>query len=191
MNIFMQSERLWFRAPEATDLERLAGWINHPDIRRYLAQRVFPINLEAEREWLQNVSRQPQGAAREHVVMLFGLLGKEEPIGSAGLHGINWIVRRAEFGILIGDPAQWSRRFGREVTRRMAQYAFEDLNLNRVELRVNARNVRGRKAYEAAGFTLEATLRQATYADGQFDDILVMSLLREEWQASRGEAPLR
>jgi RimJ/RimL family protein N-acetyltransferase len=182
MTVFFSSERLWFRPVEVADAPRVAGWINDPRVRKHLATRVFPLNLLAEEEWIKRVSALPSPTVSEQVVLLFGLLGAEAPIGSTGFHGINWVVRRAEWGILIGEAEHWNQGYGREVARRMLRYAFEEMNLNRVELRVNTANLAGVKAYEAAGFVREGTLRQASWVDGRHEDILVMSVLRQEWK---------
>jgi RimJ/RimL family protein N-acetyltransferase len=183
MSVFFSSERLWFRALEAADAPRVATWINDPRVRKHLATRVFPLSLEAEEEWVKRVSAPPSpSAAVEQVVLAFGPQGSETPIGNTGLHGFNWIIRRAEWGIVIGEPEYWNQGYGREVARRMLQYAFEDLNLNRVELRVNTANAAALKAYAAAGFVREGTLRQAAWVEGRHEDILVMSVLRQEWK---------
>jgi len=182
MTIFFSSQRLWFRAPELTDVARLTQWMNDPRVRKHLAARVFPLSLHAEEEWIKRVSSPPLGPPAEQVALLFGLQGSEQPIGCTGFHGINWIIRRAEWGVLIGEPEHWNQGYGREVARRMLQYAFEELNLNRVELRVNTTNIAGLRAYEAAGFVREGTLRQAAWVEGRLEDILVMSVLREEWR---------
>ena len=179
--VFIESERLWFRPPEMSDVELISGWINDPRIRKFLDSRVFPLNLESEREWIKNVTGSSAKAAKTEIVMLFGLKGASDPIGSAGLHAINWIVREAEWGILIGDPANWNQGYGREVAKRYLKYAFEELNLNRVQLRVSTANERGIKCYQDAGYKLEGTMRQAAYSDGSYDDMQMMAVLREEW----------
>jgi RimJ/RimL family protein N-acetyltransferase len=48
---------------------------------------------------------------------------------------------------------------------------------------VYAGNARARRSYEKAGFTLEGTLRERHFAEGRHEDVLVMSLLRPEWEA--------
>jgi len=187
MAVFLESSRLWYRAPEPADVPRITVWINDPRVRRHLATRVFPLSLLAEQKWIERINPDPTQAGSDHVVLLFGPKGGDVPIGSTGLHGINWIARRAEWGILIGEPEQWNRGFGREVARRMLHYGFAELNLHRIELRVNTANLAGIKAYEAAGFVREGTLRDAAWVDGHHENILVMSVLRQEWQDS-GEA---
>jgi len=65
--------------------------------------------------------------------------------------------------------------------RTMSRYGFEELNLNRIWLRVYDTNPRARKAYEKAGFVYEGTLRQAEYKHGRYIDVHVMSILKSDW----------
>src|SRR5687767_7199769 len=107
MSIFFESARLWYRPPEESDTSRLTAWINDPRIRKHLATRVFPLSEKSEREWIVEVNADSRKTSVERVALLFGPRGSTDPIGCTGFHGINWIIRRAEWGILIGDPAHW------------------------------------------------------------------------------------
>ncbi|MCX7795915.1 MAG: GNAT family N-acetyltransferase [bacterium] len=64
----------------------------------------------------------------------------------------------------------------------MLRYAFEVLNLNRVELTVYDFNKRAIRCYEKTGFTLEGRLRQKIFKNGNYQDVLIMSILKEEWK---------
>jgi RimJ/RimL family protein N-acetyltransferase len=180
---FFESERLWFRAPELADVPLITAWINDPRVRMNLDVRRFPLNQSTEEEWVRNASGPPDKAPRTDITLLFGARPDERPMGSAGLHAINWLVREAEFGILIGSPEDWNKGYGREVARRMVRYGFEELNLERIKLRVNASNMAGLKAYEAAGFVTEGRLRKAAFINGAYEDMVCMAILREEWKA--------
>lgn len=50
--------------------------------------------------------------------------------------------------------------------------------------RVRLRAVR---SYEKAGFVLEGRLREAVYKSGKYDDVLIMSVLRPEWDSRTKE----
>jgi RimJ/RimL family protein N-acetyltransferase len=50
---------------------------------------------------------------------------------------------------------------------------------------VYAGNLRAIRSYEKAGFSLEGRLREAVYKRGAYDDVLIMSVLRSEWDAGR------
>ncbi len=63
------------------------------------------------------------------------------------------------------------------------KYGFEDLNLHRIWLRVFETNQRAIRSYDKAGFTLEGKFREAQYRDGKYVDVMIMSMLKSEWQA--------
>lgn len=63
----------------------------------------------------------------------------------------------------------------------MLAYAFETLNLNRVELGVHDFNTRAIRAYERAGFVREGVRRQHAFIDGRYIDSLVYGILASEY----------
>ncbi len=102
-------------------------------------------------------------------------------IGSTGFFNLDYKNRCAELGIMIGDKSCWNQGYGTEAVRLLVQHGFHTLNLNRIYLRVLENNPRAIRAYEKAGFTHEGRQRQAEFKDGQFVDLLVMSILKEEF----------
>ena len=67
----------------------------------------------------------------------------------------------------------------------MAKHGFESLNLHRIELHVREGNERGIRAYERVGYKREGLLREDVFIEGRYQNTIVMSLLREEWDAKR------
>ena len=63
----------------------------------------------------------------------------------------------------------------------LLRHGFRTLNLNRVYLRVHADNKRAIRTYEKVGFVHEGKLRQAVYKNGKYKDVLLMSVLHDEW----------
>jgi hypothetical protein len=97
-------------------------------------------------------------------------------------------------GIFIGEKTLWNKGYGTEAMRLLLRHGFETLNLNRICLRVFETNPRAVRSYEKAGFMLEGRERQGMYKDGQYIDVLMMSiLLRMDRTGARGEhaEPLR
>jgi RimJ/RimL family protein N-acetyltransferase len=99
-------------------------------------------------------------------------------LGATGLHRIDWQLRRFEIGY-------WARRghagqgYISEAVRRLARMAFEDLEAQRVEVRMDERNDASQRVAEAAGFEFEAVLRQEAVAvDGHPRDTRVYAKLR-------------
>ena len=88
---------------------------------------------------------------------------------------------------MIGDKSVWNQGYGTETMRLLLRHAFQTLNLRRVFLRVNSDNLYAIRTYEKVGFMHEGRLRQAVYIDGEYDDLLMMSVLRTEWDALQKE----
>ncbi|MDC1141646.1 GNAT family protein [Planctomycetota bacterium] len=179
---FLESERLWFRAREESDAAFFTEILQMPLIRQHLGIGRFPFNEEGERKFLQHSSEPPAIDAATDVAFVFGLKGETEPLGSSGLHRINWLHRNPEWGIVIGRPEEWGKGYGREVAKTMLNYAFRTLNLHRVYLRVDAGNEKGIKSYLATGFKQEGLMREAVFVDGSYQDQILMSVLQQDWE---------
>jgi RimJ/RimL family protein N-acetyltransferase len=67
------------------------------------------------------------------------------------------------------------------------RFAFDQMNLNRVDLQVLDDNERGIRCYEKIGFVREGVQRQYRYREGRYVDMIMMSILREEYEARRDE----
>jgi RimJ/RimL family protein N-acetyltransferase len=167
------------RAIERQDLPGFVAWLNDPEVRKNLLVTV-PLSQAQEDNWFeQNLRRpleeQPLGI-EVHTPKGWQL------VGNCGFAKLDWHNRNAEIGIFIGDARFWNKGYGTEAMRLMVKYGFYTLNLNRIYLTVFETNHRGIRCYEKAGFIHEGRLRQAIYQDGRYIDMLIMSMLRSEWE---------
>jgi diamine N-acetyltransferase len=178
----IRGERVYLRAPERSDVPRFVQWFNDADVLRNLAMRA-PMSEAVEERWFDEMLPR-QG--RTDLLLVICVTADDRAIGTVGLHGIDQSNGTADFGIAIGEPAEWGKGYGTDATRAICDFGFGELRLERIGLYVYADNQRGRRAYEKAGFTLEATLRRAHFARGEHHDVHVMGLLREEWLALPG-----
>jgi RimJ/RimL family protein N-acetyltransferase len=175
--IFGETIRL--RAIEPADLERFVEWFNDPEVTHHL-MRFLPMSMQAEQEWFERLQKQEEESRP------LALDAKEGDrwvhIGACGLHGIDWRVRRAELGIAIGDKRYWNRGFGSDAVRTLLRHGFATLNLHRVYLYVFEDNERALKIYQRQGFQEEGRLRDHSYRKGSYRDMIVMGILRSEWE---------
>ena len=104
-----------------------------------------------------------------------------EPIGQTALFRIDWVGRMAVFYIGIAGKENWSKGYGSEATAMIIEYAFQTLNLNRIQLHVSVENEGAVKVYKRTGFEIEGTLREAMYHHGQYSDFYVMGVLNKDW----------
>lgn len=180
----IRGEEVFLRPSERTDVTTFVRWFTDADVLRNLAMR-SPMSLAAEEQWFDRML-QAQGTSDYHFVIC--LLADARPIGTIGLHEVDAQNGTAEFGIAIGEKAEWGKGYGTDATRAICEFGFAQLRLERIGLQVYAANERGRRTYERVGFVHEGTLRRAHFADGRHHDVHVMSLLRDEWLALRRRA---
>jgi [ribosomal protein S5]-alanine N-acetyltransferase len=153
--------------------------MNDHEVTRNL-RRYLPLSLREEEGFIDKLGQDEHGFAVGIVVRETDRL-----VGGTGLHQMDFRNRHTQFGIFIGDKAEWGKGYGTEATWLMVKYACETLNLHRVWLHVYEDNPRGIRAYEKVGFRREGVLRQDNYRDGRYWDTLVMAVLRDEWDAVR------
>ena len=95
---------------------------------------------------------------------------------------INWKNKVLEIGSTwIGREFHGSG-LNTQMKKLMLDYAFNSMNFEKVEFRVDARNIASRKAVEKLGCQLEGILRKNVYLlDGFKRDTCCYGLLKEEW----------
>jgi RimJ/RimL family protein N-acetyltransferase len=104
-------------------------------------------------------------------------------IGSCGLDMASEANRTAELGIMIGEKDCWGLGYGTDAIVTLCGLGFRQLNLHRVGLCVFPFNPRGQRCYEKCGFQVEGRQREAVFKHGQYHDIVLMGILREEFAA--------
>lgn len=171
MTILGRKTRL--RAIARSDIPTFVRWFNDPEVRQYL-ETYMPMSLAQEERWFE--AQLEQGD--RFIVGIETLEGRL--IGNLSLTNIDWKNSKAVLGIVIGEKEFWGRGYGTDAIVTALGFAFRELNLHRVSLRVYEYNHRAIRCYEKCGFRREGRLREAHFRGGKYHDELVMGILREE-----------
>ena len=174
--------RTRLRAVERGDVEKLHAWVNDPEVTEGLAL-YLPMSMRDEEGWFDRVANRPQPEKPLAIDCREG--DGWRLIGNSGFFDLDSTARSGELGIMIGDKTFWNKGYGTEAMGLLLQHGFMTLNLNRIFLRVYVNNPRAIRSYEKAGFILEGRLRQAVYQHGAYSDVLIMGVLRAEWDAKK------
>lgn len=91
--------------------------------------------------------------------------------------------RSGALGYCFGEAA-WGHGYATEAARALLGWAFDTLDLNRVQAETDTRNAGSARVLEKLGFQREGTLREDCVVDGVVSDSWVYGLLRREWSAA-------
>jgi RimJ/RimL family protein N-acetyltransferase len=109
-------------------------------------------------------------------------------IGECHLSLLNRVDGTARLSIGIGDRNCWGKGYGRDAVGVLVHYGFIMQNLRKVCLQVHATNERAIRCYRAVGFIEEGRQSQQVWSGGQYLDLVLMGLLREDWLMARKPA---
>lgn len=170
-------KRVYLRAFELNDYLISTAWRNDSEVTKNLGGNTFFVSSEREKKWIENAIYNDQKNFRFAIC----LCETNKYIGNISLLNVNWINRDAEFSIVIGDKNEWNKGYGNEASIEILDYGFKHLNLHRIYLKVLSKNKRAIKLDEKIGFIKEGVLREAIFKNNQYHDLIIMSILRDEY----------
>jgi diamine N-acetyltransferase len=158
-------------------LQLYQRWINDLVAARGLGA-FLPITVEKEIEWYES-----QAKSEGDITFTIYEFSTLRPIGTASLMNVDHRNRRAEFGIVIGEPECRNRGYGTETASLVLDYAFTVVGLHNVMLSVFEFNRGAVRAYEKAGFKEIGRRRQSSFAGGRVWDEIWMDCLSTEFES--------
>lgn len=164
----------WLTPADAPALLEIFG---DPEVTRYWSSPPIA-GLQAARELVDEV----QELFAQRTLFGWGIARREddEILGTCTLVGLDVTHRRSEIGFALGRAA-WGRGLATEAVEVLLRFAFETLDLHRVEADVDPGNERSLRLLERQGFRREGHLRERWHVHGQVHDGIFLGLLRPEW----------
>ena len=178
----LHSKRLILRPFTQSDAQDVASYVGDKEIAATTLSIPHPYSLEMAVEWIDtHVEAFARGESVNFAITLSDTL---ELIGAVGLVR-NEEHDRAEMGYWVGKP-HWNRGFASEAAHLVVDFGFEVWQLERIYAQHFATNPASGKVMMNAGMQYEGCLRHHLKKWGQYQDLNVYSVLREEWLLARG-----
>lgn len=168
--------KIGLRALELNDLSFLVKWRNDVEITSTLGGNRFFVSNLREESWIRNSEND-----RTSVRLIIEDLETSSPLGLVNLTSISWINRSAEFSIFIGEKQCQGKGAGHSASKLMLEYAFNELNLERVYLYALEDNKRAIELYKKLGFIQEGCLINSVFKNGKYNNLVLMALIRKGW----------
>jgi len=176
----LKGRSVLLRPVKRSDISYFLKWFNDPEVVQYV-ELYMPMTEMSEEKYIEELgTTRAKGDAQFVMEVIEGASTK--PIGTCGLHEIDSKDRKAIFGMVIGEKDYWSKGYGTEAARLIVNYGFQQLNLHRISSGAFAFNERSIKLQKKVGFREEGRLREAFFKNGQYHDLVLLGLLREEWR---------
>lgn len=183
---WIEGRTVQLRAYERDDVRAMWEAAQSPDGRGEELRdwRKPPRSLaEMEREFEQNIAEPPAD------VISFVIQAGGRPVGDIDLFQVDERNRVAMVGLGIWSAADRGKGYGYDALSSVVTWAFDHLNLQRIELHCDPQNAPALRVYERCGFVVEGTLRKRHFEHGAYHDELVMGLLRDEFIPTQRAQP--
>lgn len=176
----LKTERLLLRLIELADAPVIQRLVSDREIAAPTLNIPHPYPENGAVEFIQ---KSIEGRAQGHADFHFGIIRQSDEalMGMAGIHPRQHGYT-AEIGYWLGVP-YWGQGYMTEAVRRIIQFGFENLHLQRIEARCFSYNTASARVMQKVGMTFEGIMRQHVIKWDQPIDLGIYSILRPEYEA--------
>jgi ribosomal-protein-serine acetyltransferase len=173
-------DEVWLKELEEKDAIPIFALVqaNRLHLRAWLPWVDATQTVDDEAAFIRSVRMQQEGNGS----FICGIWYRGLVVGTIGYHIIDWLTRKVEIGYWLGAQFQ-GKGFMTRSCAELLRYAFEELHLNKVEIRCATGNHRSRAVPERLGFTREGLIRQAEWLYDHYEDLFLYGILATEWRA--------
>lgn len=152
------------------DSKKLYEWINDRETR-ICSYYYTPISELQHDEWFNKIQK------RDDLFIFAIRTADGDIVGTCQVYNINWVYRSAMFQIRIGKENR-NKGIGTKSIKKLLQFTFFDINMNRISLEVFENNIPAIKLYTKCGFIKEGELKEAIYIDNEYRNLIIMGITR-------------
>lgn len=145
------------------------NWMRDEETVQFLESRWTAYSIEDLRAYVKQMNDSSKD-------FLFGIYLKENDkhIGNIKIGEINQIHKFGDIGLIIGNKQLWGKGYGTEAIKLATDYAFRELNLNKLKAGVYANNIGSYNAFIKAGYSEVGRYKNHRFHKDKFvDEILV------------------
>jgi RimJ/RimL family protein N-acetyltransferase len=176
----LTGERVHLRELLPSDVPALYAIFSDPRVMRYWSTPAYQDESEAVRLY-----ERIQEGFRSQKLFQWGIAEGPDLFGTCTLFHLDLVHRRGEIGYALAQRS-WGKGLAKDAVTTVIEFAFETLDLHRIEADVDPRNARSLALLERLGFRREGCLRERYLVNGEIQDALLLGLLRPEWNAKSG-----
>jgi RimJ/RimL family protein N-acetyltransferase len=175
----MEKYSIFLRAFEPNDYLLINKWRNDPDIQRETGGLIKFVSSEMEKAWVQD---KMMNNMKDLYLSICLNDDSRRMIGYISLNGIDHLNKTADAGgTVIGDRECRDGVSMIEALMLLLDYAFSQLNLNRITASCLTSHYMAPYSLQAFGFKKEGRMREVIFKNGKYQDMDLYSLLQREY----------
>jgi RimJ/RimL family protein N-acetyltransferase len=167
------------------DFEQLIQWIDTESLLISWSGSLFSFPLtQSSMEWYLGDTNDLNTSG----ALVYKAVETEtgETIGHISLGGISRKNKSARISrVLIGNAANKGKGYCKQMITEVLKVGFDEMQLHRISLGVYDYNTAALKCYQAAGFSIEGTMREVLLHDGKWWSLIEMGILENEWHQKK------
>ena len=175
----MKSNSIYLRAFEIEDYKVINRWRNDDEIQSLTGGNKYFVSSAKEKQWVEE--KIIDNAKNIYLAICLKETGKM--IGYLSINDIDWRNKKALWGgLIIGDKEQLNKGCATEASLLMLDYVFSERGLHRFFGHWLKSNHPSLRVATKLGFQQEGILRDCVYKANSFHDLVVLSILKEEFE---------
>ncbi len=177
-----KGRKIIFRPLEFRDAAILQKWYVDKDFRLGYNEYAS-VDLETIQQEIATLGGNVQDPRVEKVVYMVQRKNDRRPIGLAGLRNIDRRNGNAEIILGIGEKDMRLAGYGVDILILLLDIVFYQLGLEKAYYSVNDNNGLGLRSALSFGFISEGKMRKQVFVEGNYVDLWILGLLKEEYEA--------
>jgi RimJ/RimL family protein N-acetyltransferase len=166
----MEKNLVFLRPLELSDIPRTSSWLNTDFLGEVMGY--MPHSLEHQVEWFKQ-------ATRDESRYIFAICdANTNHIGNISLGNISYIDRNGSLALFIADVGNRRKGYGASATKLILNFAFERLNLIKVNVRTSSVYPGALEFWQELGFEQEGVLRKQKFQFGEYQDKYLLAKFR-------------
>ncbi len=174
----LYTNRLMLRKLERFDSDDMFEYASLPEVTEFLLWKPHP-DLNYTKKYLSFVNSQYKNCQFYDWAVCLKDSGKM--IGTCGFTKIDARNMCGEIGYVI-NPAYRGNGYAAEAAKKVLEFGFEDLALQRIEARYMVKNTASKCVMDKLKMQFEGIHRNAVQLNGEFVSVGICSILKDEYR---------
>lgn len=165
------------RAMEKQDCEMVREMFNDPEMEHLVVGWALPVSAYAQEKWFENNYN-----TRDNFRFVIET-SEDGAVGIATLTGLDWKNRKATHGIKLSNKLFRTKGIGTDSVMAIMRYAFDELQLNRLDGSWFSDNIPSKNMYMKCGWVVEGVRRDYIFKNNEYKNLEVVGILKSEYHA--------